>query len=284
MVISASGRSYGSGVHGHFHDHLVTLNDRHANLLFTGRNRKHPYHAGKRLQVSDPGRDHRQTNEHIKKGKYSNIMNSPAPNLPLSSDEKLMGAVAHFFGPLVALIIWSTQKEKSHFVKFQALQALAIDIFLVVVMGILFFCSFRRSGPCGILGSILSGPFSHIMLPLYVSFNIYLHFPTFVVNHGSTPDGLGLYIEWPRLSISCTWQMVAKILERVAISLLAKRSRTECQRRPTHRVLRKAACSALRVEALRAVRWRDESTLVDFHELRQDFSPPPIQMGSGEGF
>lgn len=69
-------------------------------------------------------------------------MNSPVPNLPLSSDEKLMGAVAHFFGPLVALIIWSTQKEKSHFVKFQALQALAFDIFLVVVMGILFSCSF----------------------------------------------------------------------------------------------------------------------------------------------
>jgi len=28
------------------------------------------------------------------------------------------------------------------------------------------------------------------------------------------------------------------------------------------------------VEALRAGRWRDESDLSDFHELRQDFNPP----------
>lgn len=40
---------------------------------------------------------------------------------PLTSDEKLMGALAHFFGPLVAVIVWITQKEKSPFVKFQAL-------------------------------------------------------------------------------------------------------------------------------------------------------------------
>jgi uncharacterized Tic20 family protein len=53
-----------------------------------------------------------------------------------------MGALAHLFGPLVAIIVWSTQKEKSKFVKFQALQALAFDIFLVAMMGFLFFCFF----------------------------------------------------------------------------------------------------------------------------------------------
>lgn len=63
-------------------------------------------------------------------------------NLSPSSDEKLMGALAHLFGPLVALVVWSTQKDKSRFVKFQALQALVFDLILVVVMGIIFFCIF----------------------------------------------------------------------------------------------------------------------------------------------
>ena len=68
-------------------------------------------------------------------------MNTP-DNLPLSSDEKLMGALAHLFGPLVALVVWSTQKDKSRFVKFQALQALAFDLVLIIVMSIVFFCFF----------------------------------------------------------------------------------------------------------------------------------------------
>ena len=60
----------------------------------------------------------------------------------LSSDEKLFGALAHLFGPLVALVVWFTQKEKSRFVKFQALQALAFDTILMIVMGVVFFCLF----------------------------------------------------------------------------------------------------------------------------------------------
>lgn len=59
-----------------------------------------------------------------------------------SSDEKLMGALAHLFGPLVAFIVWTTQKDKSRFVKFQALQALAFDVILIVAMGVIFFCVF----------------------------------------------------------------------------------------------------------------------------------------------
>ncbi len=44
-----------------------------------------------------------------------------------TSDEKLMSALAHFFGLFVALVVWALQKEKSRFVRFQALQALAFD-------------------------------------------------------------------------------------------------------------------------------------------------------------
>lgn len=65
-----------------------------------------------------------------------------SPDTKLSSDEKLMGAVAHLFGPLAAIIVWGTQKDKSRFVKFQALQALAFDLVLAMVMGVVFFCLF----------------------------------------------------------------------------------------------------------------------------------------------
>ena len=79
-------------------------------------------------------------------------MNTPV-NLSPSSDEKLMGALAHLFGPLVALIVWSTQKDKSRFVKFQALQALAFDVILIAVMGVVLFCAFGVMF-AGIFGSM----------------------------------------------------------------------------------------------------------------------------------
>lgn len=59
-----------------------------------------------------------------------------------TSDEKLMGALAHLFGPLVAVIVWGMQKDKSRFVKFQALQALIFDLVVAVGMGAFFFCLF----------------------------------------------------------------------------------------------------------------------------------------------
>lgn len=63
-------------------------------------------------------------------------------NEPLTSDEKLMGGVAHIFGPLVTIMVWATQKDKSRFVKFQALQALAFDLCIVIIGGHVFFCLF----------------------------------------------------------------------------------------------------------------------------------------------
>ncbi len=42
-----------------------------------------------------------------------------------TSDERTMAALAHFFGAIAALIIWALQKDKSSFVRFQAVQALA---------------------------------------------------------------------------------------------------------------------------------------------------------------
>ena len=60
-------------------------------------------------------------------------------NIPPTSDEKMMGALAHVFGPLAAIIVWAIQKEKSRFVKFQALQALAFDMIVAVILGGFFF-------------------------------------------------------------------------------------------------------------------------------------------------
>jgi uncharacterized Tic20 family protein len=60
----------------------------------------------------------------------------------LTSDEKLMGALAHLFGPLGAIIIWAIQKDKSRFVKFQSLQALIFDVVITVGMSVLFLCFF----------------------------------------------------------------------------------------------------------------------------------------------
>ena len=61
---------------------------------------------------------------------------------PLSSDEKLMGALPHLFGLLVAVVVWMLQKDKSRFVKFQALQALAFDVIVMIAMGLVFSCLF----------------------------------------------------------------------------------------------------------------------------------------------
>jgi uncharacterized Tic20 family protein len=50
-----------------------------------------------------------------------------------TQDERLLAALAHVFGLVVALIIWATQKNKSRFVRFQAMQAVAFDVVLFVV-------------------------------------------------------------------------------------------------------------------------------------------------------
>jgi uncharacterized Tic20 family protein len=72
-----------------------------------------------------------------------------------TSDEKLMGALAHFFGIIGALIIWAIQKDKSRFVRFQAAQALAFDFISTLLMLVLGFCSFGVMF-IGMLGTIFT--------------------------------------------------------------------------------------------------------------------------------
>jgi uncharacterized Tic20 family protein len=57
-----------------------------------------------------------------------------------TSDESLLAAISHFFGLLVALIVWATQKDKSHYVRFQAIQAMAFDLLITVAVFLIVGC------------------------------------------------------------------------------------------------------------------------------------------------
>ena len=96
-----------------------------------------------------------------------------------TSDERIMAALSHLFGPILSVIIWTTQKDKSAFVRFQALQALAFDLVLTfvsmagvlcsMVVMIAFFAidpsSAARDGPNSNFGAFFYAPFI-IWLPL----------------------------------------------------------------------------------------------------------------------
>jgi uncharacterized Tic20 family protein len=69
-------------------------------------------------------------------------MTESLDTLTPTSDERMMGALAHFFGLIGALIIWAIQKDKSRFVRFQAAQALAFDFVTMLLTLVVFFCSF----------------------------------------------------------------------------------------------------------------------------------------------
>jgi uncharacterized Tic20 family protein len=66
-------------------------------------------------------------------------MNDMSQSMP-TSDERLMAAAAHFFGLFVAVILWITQKDKSRFVRFQAVQAMAFDLLIMVITSVLVGC------------------------------------------------------------------------------------------------------------------------------------------------
>ncbi len=94
-------------------------------------------------------------------------------DLSPNSDERVMGALAHFFGILGALIIWVVQKDKSHFVRFQAVQALAFNFVVMLVMMVLSVC---LSGVMfiGIFGTMLAA-----------------------VNSGTSPDSFSRFMIFP---------------------------------------------------------------------------------------
>ncbi|MCC6187571.1 MAG: DUF4870 domain-containing protein [Anaerolineales bacterium] len=125
------------------------------------------------------------------------------PDVPLSTprqEDKIMAALAHaavllpLMGVVAPIVIWATQKDKSRFVGFQALQAAAYQLSLIVLWfaGVgCYFVSFfgmfllisggalmaERSEPlaAGVLGLAFFLPFIiiGIMLLAMVSFVLY---------------------------------------------------------------------------------------------------------------
>lgn len=73
-----------------------------------------------------------------------------------AQDERIMAALSHvsalipFMGVIAPIIIWATQKEKSKYVSFQALQALTYQLINVVIVIIGYACYF-----VGIFGTII---------------------------------------------------------------------------------------------------------------------------------
>jgi uncharacterized membrane protein len=54
-----------------------------------------------------------------------------------TADERVMAALAHLFGLLAALIVYVVNTDKSRFVRFQSLQALALDaVWIVLSLGL----------------------------------------------------------------------------------------------------------------------------------------------------
>ena len=73
-----------------------------------------------------------------------------------TSDERMMGALAHFFGLIGSLIIYVMQKDKSRFVRFQSAQALAFELLTMLVLFVLFFCVFGVMF-VGMFGTMFAG-------------------------------------------------------------------------------------------------------------------------------
>lgn len=64
-----------------------------------------------------------------------------AEALQPTSDERVMAALSHFFGVIAALIVWATQKDKSRFLRFQSLQAMAFEAVFMIVFVVLMMCA-----------------------------------------------------------------------------------------------------------------------------------------------
>ena len=57
---------------------------------------------------------------------------------PKSSEDKILAAISHFFNVIVAIIVWAVQKDKSKYVRFQAIQAAAYHSIISIINAIIF--------------------------------------------------------------------------------------------------------------------------------------------------
>lgn len=94
-------------------------------------------------------------------------MSTPPQSTP-SQDDRVMAGLAHitaiiwFIGVIVPIVIWVTQKDKSRYVAFQALQAIIYQMIMIVAwfigMAVYMVSSFGFVFPMILLSSSNSGP------------------------------------------------------------------------------------------------------------------------------
>jgi len=96
-----------------------------------------------------------------------------------TQEERITAALAHItaiiptMGIIAPIIIWVTQKEKSKFVNFQALQALVYQLLMLILWFLMFGCY---------MGSMfliipLTGAFSNSRFPTGISGEVFIFFP-----------------------------------------------------------------------------------------------------------
>lgn len=91
-----------------------------------------------------------------------------------SSDEKTMAGLAHLtaalpqFGLIAAIVIWATQKDKSPYVSFQALQAIIYHVAFIIIwvigMGI-YVLAFFATVAFSFVPSREGFPFAFLVIP-----------------------------------------------------------------------------------------------------------------------
>ena len=99
-----------------------------------------------------------------------------------SPEERLMAAIAHamiivyMIGIVGPLVIWITQKDKSRFVAFQALQALTYQLLVLVIYFFGFACYF-----CGIFSLVFGGAFIDSRIPGTVNLDMVMTLPVLIM-------------------------------------------------------------------------------------------------------
>lgn len=114
-------------------------------------------------------------------------------SLTPTSDERMMSALAHFFGVIAALIIWAVQKDKSRFVRFQAAQALVFDFAVMLFTGVLFVCLFSLMF-LGMFGTMFTSLNSSISSENFTPFLMLSMMFPFLMTTCILPFSLALFI------------------------------------------------------------------------------------------
>jgi len=102
-------------------------------------------------------------------------------NQSTASDERILAALSHFMGVFVALIIWATQKDRSRFVRFQAIQAMAFDGIIMLAATLMSGCAMivMFLGMFGTMFAAVNSAMSNGSLDPFFMFPVMLPFTIF---------------------------------------------------------------------------------------------------------